>query len=144
MTVTVNYATLAEVEGLQLTLAEVLVAVNKLVIQGAKLMSSNAQFVTDVAALTTAVGLNTLVLQNLETLVAADTTNIATMNAEIATLQAANPVLDLSALENATNALAANNTSAAGVLSSNPASPAVPPPPGGAPIPVVPVVASTP
>jgi hypothetical protein len=140
MTVTVNYPTLAEVEGLQLTLAEVLAAVNKLVIQGAKLMSSNAQFVTDVAALTTAVGLNTVALQNLETLVVADTSNIATLNAEIAELQAANPSLDLTGLEAATAAITANNTTAAGVITANPPSPVVPPPPGGAP-PVVAAVA---
>lgn len=140
MTVTVNYATSAEVEGLAATLAEVLAAVNKLVLQGVKLMSSNAQFVTDVAALTTAVGTNTLVLQNLETLVTADTSNIATLNASIAALQAANPTLDLSGLEAATTALGTNNTTAAGVIAANPANPAVPPPPGAAP-PVVAAVA---
>jgi hypothetical protein len=108
---------------------QILAALNTLTAQGAQLMDSNAQFLTDISNLTLVVAANTTAIQGVQTLVTADTETIASLNQQIADLKAANPALDLTGLEADITSLGANNVTAQSIVSSVPP----PPPPAGGP-----------
>lgn len=92
------------------------------------IMSTNAQFLTDVTALTTAVAANTAAIKQVSALVATDTATITDLTAQIAALKAANPALDLTGLESGITSLLANNTALTGIV---PVAPAPVPPAAG-------------
>lgn len=116
----------AQIVAIRASLARIEIALSTVQTQGVKILANNDQFLADEAQLKTAVQANTAAIANLGTLVSADTASIASLTQQIAVLQASNPGIDLTGLEQDIAALAANNTAAATILTPAPVAPVIP------------------
>lgn len=116
----------AQIVAIRASLARVEIALTTVQNQGVKLLGNNDKFLADEAQLKTAVDANTAAINNLGTLVSADTASIASLTQQIKVLQDANPDIDLTGLEQDIAALAANNTAAATILTPAPVAPVIP------------------
>lgn len=107
--------TIGHIHGLLLDLIEVGKSnsskLDQILKENSTMGASQSQFALDIQSLQAAVDANTAATKQIASLVAADTATIADQSAQIATLKAANPTLDLSGLEsNIANLQASNAT----------------------------------